>query len=115
VPGFLGADLAPAGKLLVLSAREGSPAWRAGLYAEDEIVAESGFRVDRAALWQRLEERGPGGALRLAVFRRDELVEVEVPLAAPPEDAVWLETVKEPSAAQREAFRAWCGADWPTG
>ena len=71
--------------------REGSPAHRAGLYAEDELVAEGGFRVDSGALWDRLCERGPGGALRLTVFRRDELVEVEVPLAPWPEDTVWLE------------------------
>ncbi|HEU4383767.1 MAG TPA: M61 family peptidase [Anaeromyxobacteraceae bacterium] len=114
-PGFLGADLAPGAKLSVRSTREGSPAWRAGLYADDEIVAESGFRVDRAGLWQRLEERGPGGSLRLTVFRRDELVELEVPLAAPPEDAVWLEPQRAPSDAQRQAFKAWCGAEWPSG
>ena len=113
VPGFLGAELASGAKLVVRSTREGSPAWRAGLYAEDEIVAESGFRVDRAGLWQRLEERGPGGTLRLTVFRRDELVEVEVPLAPPPEDAVWLDPVKAPTDAQRQAFEAWCGAEWP--
>ena len=113
LPGFLGADLTAGGKLVVRSTREGSPAWRAGLYAEDEIVAESGFRVDRAGLWQRLEERGPGGALRLTVFRRDELVEVEVPLADTPEDAVWLEMARAPAEAQREAFQAWCGAEWP--
>ncbi len=113
VPGFLGADLSPGAKMVVRSTREGSPAWRAGLYAEDEIVAESGFRVDRAGLWQRLEERGPGRPLRLTVFRRDELLEVEVPLADPPEDAAWLELTRAPTEAQREAFRAWCGAEWP--
>jgi predicted metalloprotease with PDZ domain len=112
-PGWLGA-LVPAGpKLLVKEVREGSPAHRAGLYAEDEIVAEGGFRVDRGALWDRLRERGPGGAVRLTVFRRDELVEVEVPLAAPPEDTVWLEPVPSPTAAQRAAFEAWCGAKLP--
>ena len=86
---------------------EGGPAHRAGLYAGDEIVAEDGFRVDRAALWDRLCERGPGGRLRLTVFRRDELVEVVVPLGEPPEDTLWLEPLPEPTAAQREAYAAW--------
>ncbi len=113
VPGFLGADLAQGGRLVVRATREGSPAWRAGLYADDEIVAESGLRVDRAGLWQRLEERGPGGSLRLTVFRRDELVEVEVPLSDPPEDAVWLQPAKAPTDAQRQAFQDWCGAELP--
>jgi predicted metalloprotease with PDZ domain len=112
-PGWLGADLGPGAKTTVASVREGGPAWRAGLYADDEIVAEGGFRVDRSALWQRLLERGPGGRLQLTVFRRDALTEVEIPLGEAPEDAVWLEPVPEPSAAQQAAFTAWSGAPWP--
>jgi len=112
-PGWLGIDLAAGPKLAVAAVREGSPAHRAGLYAEDELVAEDGFRVDRGALWDRLCERGPGGALRLTVFRRDELVEVTVPLAPWPDDTVWLEAVEGPSDAQRAAFEAWSGTRWP--
>jgi predicted metalloprotease with PDZ domain len=111
--GWLGADV-PAGPRLVVSVvREGSPAWKAGLYAGDEIVAENGFRVDRAALWDRVQERGAGGTLRLTVFRRDELVEVPVVLETAPEDTIWLETVPEASAEQRAAFEAWCGGRFP--
>jgi predicted metalloprotease with PDZ domain len=112
-PGWLGAELASGPKLAVTAVREGSPAHRAGLYAEDEIVAEGGFRVDRGALWERLRERGPSGTLRLTVFRRDELVEVAVPLAAAPEDTLWLEPVDAPTEAQRAAFKDWCGLELP--
>jgi predicted metalloprotease with PDZ domain len=108
-PGWLGATLPAGPRLEVAWVEEGGPAHRAGLYAGDEIVAEEGFRVDRAALWDRLCERGPGGRLRLTVFRRDELVEVEVPLGEPPEDTLWLEPLPEPTAAQREAYAAWSG------
>ncbi len=111
--GFLGVELADGPRLSVRSVREGSPAHRAGLYAEDEIVAEDGFRVDRGALWDRLCERGPGGELRLTVFRRDELVDVSAVLAEAPADTAWLETVPEPAPAQREAFEAWSGGRWP--
>jgi predicted metalloprotease with PDZ domain len=114
-PGWLGAELAGGDKLVVQSVREGSPAHRAGLYAEDEILAEGGYRVNKAALWDRLGHAGPGGTLRLTVFRRDELVEVVVPLAAPPEDTVWLEPVENATAAQRAAFEAWCGTAFPAG
>jgi predicted metalloprotease with PDZ domain len=112
-PGWLGAELAVGPRLVVTAVREGSPAHRAGIYAEDEIIAEEGFRIDGAALWDRLREKGPAGTLRLTVFRRDELVEVPVRLAPPPEDTVWLEPVEAPSAAQREAFRAWSGLELP--
>jgi predicted metalloprotease with PDZ domain len=114
-PGWLGADLAAGPKLTVQTVREGSPAWRAGLYADDELLAEGGFRVDRAALWDRLCAQGPGGKLALTVFRRDELVTVEVPLAPPPEDTVWLEAAADAPAEARAAFEAWCGAAWPGG
>jgi predicted metalloprotease with PDZ domain len=112
-PGWLGATLGAGPKLEVTWVAEGSPAHRAGLYAGDELVAEDGFRVDRSALWDRLCERGPGGELRLTVFRRDELFEVAVRLGAPPEDAVWLAPVADPDAAQRSAFEAWAGAPSP--
>jgi predicted metalloprotease with PDZ domain len=112
-PGFLGVDLAPGPKLAVASVREGSPAHRAGLYADDEIVAEGGFRLDRAGLWDRLCERGPRGTLWLTVFRREELVEVVVPLGPCPEDTVWLEPDPAATGEQRESFRAWCGKDLP--
>jgi len=111
--GFLGAELMPGPKLAVQSVREGSPAHRAGLYAEDELVAEDGFRVDRAALWDRLCERGPGGKLRLTVFRRDELVEIEVALGPSREDAVWLEPLPDATPAQRAAFESWSAGRWP--
>jgi predicted metalloprotease with PDZ domain len=111
--GHLGADIANGPRLVVRSVREGSPAHRAGLYAEDEIVAEDGFRVDRGALWDRLRERGPGGKLRLTVFRRDELVDVSVVLGETPEDTVWLEPMPEASEAQRRAFEGWCGGSLP--
>jgi predicted metalloprotease with PDZ domain len=113
LPGWLGAVLDAGPKLTVKSVREGSPAWNAGLYAGDEIIAESRFRVDRGALWDRLSELGPGGALRLTVFRQDELVEVEVPLQEPPEDTLWLEPVAAPTLAQRAAFEAWAGVPLP--
>jgi predicted metalloprotease with PDZ domain len=77
------------------------------VYAGDEIVAESRFRVDRGALWDRLTERGPGGILHLTVFRQDELVDVDVPLGDPTEDTVWLEPVPSPSPEQRNAYEAW--------
>ncbi len=112
-PGFLGAELEPGTRLAVRSVREGSPAHAAGLYAGDEIVAEDGFRVDRAALWDRLCERGPGGRLELTVFRRDELVRVAVVLGPPAEDTVWLEPEPEATSEQRAAFEAWSGGRWP--
>jgi predicted metalloprotease with PDZ domain len=111
--GWLGASLASGTKLYVASVQEGSPAWRAGLYAGDEIVAERRFRVDRATLWDRMAECGPDGQLELTVFRRDELVDVRVPLAEAPSDTFWVEFSETPSEHERAAFEAWCGQAFP--
>jgi predicted metalloprotease with PDZ domain len=113
VAGWLGAEIPPGAKLSVRTVREGGPAARAGLYAEDEIVAESGFRVDRTGLWDRMRQLGPGGDLRLTVFRKDELVEVPITLGDSPEEVAWIEPVPEATEAQESAFRAWTGAALP--
>jgi predicted metalloprotease with PDZ domain len=111
--GWLGAEIPSGVKLVVRTVREGSPAGTAGLYSDDEILAESGFRMDRGALWDRMRQVGPGGQLRLTVFRKDELVEVPVTLGRPPEEVVWLEPVPDATPAQRSAFQAWTGAALP--
>lgn len=111
--GWLGAEIPGGPRLLVRSVREGGPAWKAGLYADDEILAESGFRVDRGALWDRMRQVGLGGKLRLTVFRRDELCDVEVTLGPPPAEVAWLEPLPDASPAQRAAFQAWTGAALP--
>jgi len=111
VAGWLGAELDD--DLEVESVREGSPAWKAGLYAGDEIVAEGGVRMTPKKLQRRLADRGPGGTLQLHVFRRDELLQLEVALGPPPEDTVWLAPLPEATPAQRAAFRTWCGAPHP--
>jgi hypothetical protein len=49
------------------------------------------------------------------VFRRDELVDVEVPLAKAPEDTVWVEPIPGAGPEARAAFEAWCGAAFPAG
>ena len=79
----------------------------AGLYAEDEVVAIDGVRGDAAALVSRSDERSPGDSLRISVFRRDQLLDVPVVVAARPEDAVWLAPVPSPSEEQRRAFERW--------
>jgi predicted metalloprotease with PDZ domain len=91
------------------SVLDGSPAAEAGLYADDEIVALDGFKVDAQTLLSRCEDKRPGERVRVTVFRRDRLLELEVTLAPKPMDAVFLARVERPSDAQKAAFRAWLG------
>ncbi|MBM4380009.1 MAG: M61 family metallopeptidase [Deltaproteobacteria bacterium] len=107
--GWLGVSLR--GSTLASVAAD-SPAMEAGLYAEDEVVALDGFRVDGAALLSRCEEKAPGETVKVTLFRREALLEVPVALGARPADAAWLARVESPTAQQKAAFKAWCGADW---
>jgi predicted metalloprotease with PDZ domain len=108
--GWLGVTLR--GSSTLSAVLDGSPAMESGLYADDEVVALDGFRVDGSALVARCEEKRPGESVRVTVFRRDQLLEVPVTLGQRPADAVYLSRVDAPSAEQQSAFRAWLGQAW---
>jgi len=86
----------------------GSPAERAGVAPDDELVALDGFQLkDKEALDKRLRERDAGDRATLHVFRRQELVPLDVDLAAPPPEKWVIEEDKRASAAARRLRRAW--------
>jgi predicted metalloprotease with PDZ domain len=91
---------------------DGSPAMNGGLYAEDEVVALDGFRLDGATLIARCEEKQPGDSVRIAVFRQDRLVEVQVQLDNKPADAAYLARLERPGDAQKAAYATWLQAPW---
>jgi predicted metalloprotease with PDZ domain len=93
----------------VVSVAEGSPAQQAGIGAGDEIVAFDGFRSE---MTKRLSRATPGQALRVSLFRMDELLDVQVTLAHAPRDTAVF--VPDPAATeqQRELRRGWLGDLW---
>jgi len=91
---------------------DGSPAMTAGLYADDEVVALDGYRVDSGSLVSRCEDRRPGEQVTVTVFRRDSLIQVPVTLGAKPADAVFLARVEHPTEEQKAAYHRWLGAAW---
>ena len=65
------------GRLVVAQVRRGTPAFDAGVNAEDEILAIGGYRV-RPDQWEaRLEAFKPGDKVPLLVARREQLVTLE--------------------------------------
>jgi predicted metalloprotease with PDZ domain len=111
--GWLG--VLPRSGSTLASVLQGSPAMEAGLYAEDEVLALDGEKVDAAGLISRCDDRAPGTRVTVHVFRRDRLVEVPVTLGARPQDAVWLGRVEKPSDAQTASYQRWMGAPWEDG
>jgi predicted metalloprotease with PDZ domain len=111
--GYLGVTLKGGGTLATVL--EGTPAHEAGLYADDDLVALDGFKVDGATLISRCEEKRPGETVRITVFRRDKLLDVPVVLGSKPADAYYLARVERPTDAQKAAFKGWVGAAWEEG
>jgi len=86
-----------------------SPAWRAGLTFNDEIVAVDGARVGAATFAKRIADHAPGARVRVAYFRRDRLEEVVVTLNESPDRKLAV-TVDPKAGARAKAVRGgWFG------
>lgn len=98
------------GQLSIVNAYNGQPAERAGLAPGDVIVAFEGLRIgDEAACKAALARRRPGDRLRVHAFRRDELIEREVELDAPPKTEAKLVAEERPGASARRMRDGWLG------
>ena len=68
------------GRLLVAQVKRDTPAFRAGLNVDDELVAIDGVRVRADRLDERLEQYSPGDRISVLVARRDRLLSLDVTL-----------------------------------
>jgi predicted metalloprotease with PDZ domain len=98
--------LAADAKFLITRVLEGSPAFDAGLNVNDELVGIDGFRLTEP-LEERLRQNKVGDTVKILVSRRGKLIEIPVTLAAKPAAAWKLETIKEPSPAQKDNLATW--------
>jgi predicted metalloprotease with PDZ domain len=87
---------------------DGGAAQQAGLSAGDVIVALDGLRASAKTLEARLAHYGPGDAVPVHAFRRDELQARSLPLLAAPADTCWLNAGG--SAAERRRREDWLGS-----
>jgi len=85
----------------------GGPAMKAGLASGDSVIAIDGLRATSALLQSVLQKRKPREAVRLHVFRRDELHVFDVPLESAPLDRCWLEIDEDAAAEARVRRDAW--------
>ncbi len=111
---YLGLALRDGGAgALVRNVRSDGPAYAAGILPDDEILTLDGLRLRASDLDRRLERKQIGERVRLHLLRRDELLVFDVVLGGVADGKWKLERVKEPSAAQKAAWAAWIGHDWP--
>jgi predicted metalloprotease with PDZ domain len=87
-----------------------SPAWRAGLTFNDDIVAVGGVRVTPATFAKRIADHPPGAVVPIAYFRRDLLEEARVTVGENPERKLTVAANPAAGARARAVRRGWLGA-----
>lgn len=97
----------------VASVLADGPAYKAGVVAGDVVLAINGERVKGADLKPVLERIKPGDAVRLYLFRYDQLREIEFTADARPDGKWTVRRVKNPTAQQKATYEAWLGVEWP--
>jgi predicted metalloprotease with PDZ domain len=89
---------------------DGSPAQRAGLSANDVLVALGGLRVTPANLDALLTRYATGDVVECLAFRRDELLRFEVKLATQPPLKYTLTADDKASRGAQRLKGGWLGA-----
>lgn len=103
----LGARVGPDGKLAAVL-RDGAAA-RAGLSANDVLVAIAGLKATPERVSAVLSRGAPGESVAVAAFRRDELLTFDVVLAAPMADTCWLSLDHDAGEAELARRTSWLG------
>jgi predicted metalloprotease with PDZ domain len=88
----------------------GGPAERGGLAPHDTLVAVDGLRASADTIDAMLKRRGPGERVGVHAFRRDELLTVDIELAAPPLDTCYLTLRAAPDQRAQALRGGWWGA-----
>jgi predicted metalloprotease with PDZ domain len=104
---------AEGGRMLVSHVLAGTPAYRAGVNAGDELVALDGLRITHETLAPRLAERRHGDRASLTVFRRDELLTLELEVELVPPARLSLRPAPSPTPAQQRLLDDWLRMDVP--
>jgi predicted metalloprotease with PDZ domain len=95
-------------QLVVANVLTGSAAWRAGVNAGDELVALDGFRIlGPDWLNARLVERQQGSEATLTVFRRDELINLQLPVVTGPPPRWMVRPRPDATPEQQAVLQHW--------
>ena len=86
------------------------PAARAGLSANDVLVAIAGLKATPERVATLLARYSPGEVVQVMAFRRDELMTFDVTLCAPPADTCWLTLDTDADATALLHREAWLGS-----
>ena len=98
-------------KVMITNVMEGSPAWEAGLNADDELIAIDGFRSESAPPTY-FGEKVPGDRVVCTVSRNGILRDIHLTVGFTPTSISSLKQVEEPTEGQKLVFEKWLGIPW---
>jgi len=109
---YLGVDLKrTAGKTIIYNVVEDSPAWDAGLNANDELVAIDGFRVESATP-RYFNEKIPCDRIVCTLSRNGVLRDIQLTVGFSPTKIEDLTQIADPTEKQIKVFEKWLGIPW---
>jgi predicted metalloprotease with PDZ domain len=108
-PPYLGIELKEDASMDVKTVTIDSPAYRAGIVPEDQILAIDGFRVRANQLPERLLNYQPGDQVNITVFHDEALRTYPVTLSAPIPSVYRIQPIENASAAQKALREGWLG------
>lgn len=109
---YLGGSLTETdGKLTVRGVSADTPAYQFGLNVNDQIVAIDGNRASQTFLQSYLTNKKPGEKIKLAIFRFDELRDIEVTLGGQAKADYKIVPVENPSDEQKRLYREYLKAE----
>ena len=97
------------GKEIIKFVAVDSPAYQAGIDAQDELLALDGMRVSAEQLNERLKDYQSGDIIQLTVFHKDELKTLSVELATSQPSSYQVVKLKHLSDLQKQNLAAWLG------
>lgn len=101
------------GRVMISSVASGSPAQKAGLEPEDELVAIEGMRVTAEQATNLPAYYEPGEKVTVTVFHQDLLVTRTVEFAPPQPDSFKIQPLTDPTPDQKRLYEGWLGEPHP--
>jgi predicted metalloprotease with PDZ domain len=92
---------------IVSSVEWDSPAARAGLSVQDEVLAVDGARVTSRSIGEAMDSHKPGDHLKLLVSRRGSVRELDVTLGARAQRAFKITVASHPTPLQSAILAGW--------
>ncbi len=92
---------------------QNTPAWNAGLAADDVLIAINGIKVQKGKFKLLINKFSAEDEVKVTFFRRNILKETVMELASRPSKPLKLSYVEDATELQKKMYAKWLGVDWP--